>query len=80
MLQPEVEAILQHVGLRTWDLILVDVEGRWIREEYPSVGSAEAACRSLGTRVSRGWEDGRLVRRMGRRDQWGTPDGQRRGL
>ena len=33
-LRPEVEAVLQHVGLRTWDLVLVDVTGLWVRDEF----------------------------------------------
>ena len=24
-MRPEVEAVVQHVGLRTWDLVLIDV-------------------------------------------------------
>jgi hypothetical protein len=79
-LQPEVEAVLQHVGLRTWDLVLVDVDGNWIREVVPSPEHAEAACRQLGVRLNRGWDDPRLLRRMNRRDHWGRPGGQRRAL
>jgi hypothetical protein len=76
----EVEAVLQHVGLRTWDLILIDVAGLWVRDEFPDEETAEAACRALGVRMHRGWEDPRILRRMARRDHWNTPDGQRRGL
>ena len=79
-LRPEVEGVLQHVGLRTWDLVLVDVTGLWVRDEFESEEAAEAAGRELGIRVHRGWDDPRLVRRIRARDHWGTPDGQRRGL
>ncbi len=79
-LHPEVEAVLQHVGLRTWDLVLVDVTGLWIRDEFPSEETALAACEHLGVRVHRGWDDPRIVRRFNARDHWNTPDGQRRAL
>jgi hypothetical protein len=79
-LRPEVEAVLQHVGLRTWDLVLIDVTGLWVRDEFETEELAEAVCRELGIRVQRGWDDPRLVRRMAARDHWNTPDGQRRAL
>lgn len=77
-LHPEVEAVVQHVGLRTWDLVLVDVSGLWVRDEFESQEAAESACRELGIRLHRGWDDPRIVRRMGGRDHWNTADGQRR--
>jgi hypothetical protein len=80
MLHPDVEAVLQHVGLRTWDLVLIDVTGLWIREEVHSEEAAEAVCRDLRIRMNRGWDDPRLARRMGGRDHWSTRDGQRRAL
>jgi hypothetical protein len=79
-LAQEVEAVLQHVGRRTWDLVLIDVHGNWVRDEFPSEEAAEAACRALGVRLHRGWDDARLVRRMNARDHWRDPGGQRRGL
>jgi hypothetical protein len=79
-LRPEVEAVVQHVGLRTWDLVLVDATGLWVRDEFESREAAEAACRELGIRMHDGWEDARLVRRMGARNHWTSPDGQRRAL
>jgi hypothetical protein len=79
-LRPEVEAVLQHVGLRTWDLVLIDATGLWVRDEFESEEAAEAICRELGIRLHRGWEDPRLGRRMSDRDHWNTPDGQRRAL
>lgn len=79
-LHPEVEAVLQHVGRRTWDLVLVDADGSWVRDEFESVEAAEAACREIGLRMHRGWDDPRLGRRMNQRDHWNTPGGQRRAL
>jgi hypothetical protein len=79
-LHREVEAVLQHVGRATWDLLLVDVEGAWVRDEFAGEEDAEAACRELGIRVHRGWDDHRIVRRMNGRDDWNRPDGQRRAL
>jgi len=78
-LHPEVEGVLQHVGLRTWDLVLIDVTGLWVRDEFASPEDAERACAELGIRMHRGW-DARLTRRVANRDQWSTPDGQRRAL
>ena len=77
-LRPEVEAVLQHVGRDTWDLVLIDVTGRWVRDEFESVGAAEAAAKALGVRMHRGWDDPRLARRMAARDHWSSADGQRR--
>jgi hypothetical protein len=77
---PEVEALVQHVGLRTWDLLLIDVTGLWIREEMHSEEQAEAVCRDLRVRLNRGWGDARLARRLAKRDHWNTGDGQRRAL
>jgi hypothetical protein len=79
-LRPEVEAVVQHVGLRTWDLVLIDVTGLWVRDEFETEDQVEAVCRKLGIRLHRGWGDPRLVRRMSARDNWNTPDGQRRAL
>jgi hypothetical protein len=79
-LHPDVEAVLQHVGLRTWDLVLVDLSGLWVREEVRSEAEAEALCADLRIRLSRGWEDARIARRMAARNHWTTSDGQRRAL
>ncbi|MGH2658332.1 MAG: hypothetical protein ACRDHS_01405 [Actinomycetota bacterium] len=79
-LHPEVEAVVQHVGLRTWDLLLIDVDGNWVRDEFPSEEHAEAACGELGIRMHRGWDDSRMVMRLRRRDHWNRPGGQRRAL
>jgi hypothetical protein len=79
-LHRQVEAVLQHVGLATWDLVLVDVDGNWVRDEFESEEAAEGACRELGIRMHRGWDDPRMVRRMNDRDHWNRPGGQRRAL
>ena len=79
-LHREVEGVLQHVGLRTWDLVLIDVTGLWVRDEFASQDDAEATCRELGIRMHRGWDDPRMARRMNARDHWNSPDGQRRAL
>lgn len=77
---PDVEAVVQHVGVRTWDVVLVDLSGLWIRDEVHSQAEAEAVCADLGVRVNRGWDDPRLGRRLAKRNHWTTPDGQRRAL
>lgn len=79
-LHPEVEAVLQHVGRETWDLLLIDVDGTWVRDEFRTREEAEAACGDLGIPLHRDWDDPRLARRMNARDHWGTPGGQRRAL
>ncbi|HEX9123333.1 MAG TPA: hypothetical protein VF984_08235 [Actinomycetota bacterium] len=77
---PEAEGVIQHVGLATWDLLVVDVDGTWVRGEFSSRELAEAACRDLGIRSNLGWDDPRLARRMNRRDHWDRPGGQRRAI
>ena len=79
-LHREVEAVLQRVGRATWDLVLVDVHGNWVRDELETDEEAEAVCRELGVRMHRGWDDPRIVRRMNGRDHWNEPGGQRRAL
>lgn len=80
ILREDVEAVLQRCGLNTVDCVLLDVEGNWTREVFPSREVAEEACRDLGIPVHQGWDDPRLARRMNRRDHWGVPGGQRRAL
>jgi hypothetical protein len=79
-LRPQVEGVVQHVGLETWDLLLVDVTGLWVRDVYPSEDAARAVADRLGIRVHGGWDDPRIARRIQARDQWATLDGQRRAL
>lgn len=78
--RPEVEAVLQHVGRHTWDLLLIDVEGDWVRDVVEGPEQGEELCRALGVRMHRGWEDPRMGRRMNARDHWNTPGGRRRAL
>ncbi len=80
ILHRDVEAVLQRVGLNTWDCLLVDPDGNWTRAVFPSKETAEAACRELELPVHDGWEEPRMARRMNRRDHWGEPGGQRRAL
>ena len=77
-LHPEVEGVIQHVGKDTWDLVLVDVTGLWVREEFRTAETARAVCERLALRAHDGWDDPRIARRMGARDHWATPEGQRR--
>ena len=77
-LRPEVEGVSQHVGRGTWDLLLVDVTGLWVRDEFPSREAASLACAALGIRSHDGWDEPRIAARMNARDHWATPDGQRR--
>jgi hypothetical protein len=70
--------VIQHVGRETWDLLLIDVTGLWVREEFATPDEARDVCRTLGVRAHDGWDEPRLARRMNARDHWNTPDGQRR--
>jgi len=79
-LHQQVEGVIQHVGLATWDLLLIDATGLWDRDEFPTHEAAEEACGTLGIRVHDGWDDPRLSRRMNARDHWNTVDGQHRAL
>jgi hypothetical protein len=38
MLHPDAEAVIQRVGLNTFDCVLIDVEGNWTRAVFPSKG------------------------------------------
>jgi hypothetical protein len=79
-LRPQVEGVLQHVGRETWDLMLIDATGDWVRDVFPAPEVARAVAERLGIRVHEGWDDARIARRMHNRDHWSTPDGQRRAL
>jgi hypothetical protein len=80
ILHRDVEAVVQRVGLNTWDCLLVDPDGNWTRAVFPSKETAVAACRDVEVPVHDGWEEPRMARRMNRRDHWGEPGGQRRAL
>ena len=79
-LHRQVEGVVQHVGLSTWDLLLIDVTGLWDRDEFPTPDAAREAARELRIPVHDGWGEARLGRRMNDRDHWNTHDGQRRAL
>jgi hypothetical protein len=79
-LHRQVEGVIQHVGLGTWDLLLIDASGLWDRDEFSTEEAANDACLHLGIRAHYGWDDARLARRVNARDQWNSPDGQRRAL
>jgi hypothetical protein len=80
MLREDVEAVIQRIGLNTFDCLLIDVEGNWTRGVFPSREVAEEACRDFGIPFHDGWDDPRMAQRMSRRDHWGEPGGQRRAL
>jgi hypothetical protein len=80
MLGKDVEAVIQRIGLNTFDCLLIDVEGNWTRAVFPSEEVAQEACREFGIPFHSGWEDPWMARRMNRRDHWGEPGGQRRAL
>ena len=50
----EVEAVLQHVGRRTWDVVLIDLEGSWVRDGSKTWRRPR---RSGSIRMHRSWED-----------------------
>lgn len=80
MVADDPEALIQRIGRDTWDCVLIDVSGTWVREVFPSQEAAEEACRELGLRYRVGWEDQRLAQRMNRRDHWVEPGGQHRAI
>jgi len=77
-LHPEVEAVLQRCGRSTWDLLLIDVDGDWVRAVVPSEAAGQTLADRLGVRLHRGFEDARLARRMSRADPWSGSSGRRR--
>ena len=80
ILHQDVEAVIQRVGLNTWECLLIDPDGNWSQALFPSKETASAACAELEVRAHEGWDDPRMARRMNRRDHWGDPGGQRRAL
>jgi hypothetical protein len=79
-LHSDVEAVVQRCGVDTYDLILIDLEGEWVRGVFPSKEAAGEAASQLGVRLHDGWDDDRLTRRMNRNDPWNEPGGRRRAL
>jgi hypothetical protein len=75
-----VDAVIQRIGLDTWDLLLIDAEGNWTRAVYLTRDECEEAADQLDVTVHEGWDDESLAKRMNRRDHWNEPGGQRRAL
>jgi hypothetical protein len=80
MLHREVEAVLQRCGRSTFDLLLLDADGRWTRDVVASAEEGRAVAGDLGVRLHESWDDLRLVRRMNGWDDWSEPGGTRRAL
>jgi hypothetical protein len=78
-LRPDVEAVLQRCGLRTFDLLLIDSRGNWTRWVFTSEEAAASTAEDLGVSLHHGWDD-RMAKRMNQRDHWNDPGGQRRAL
>jgi hypothetical protein len=76
----DVDAVIQRIGLDTWDLLLIDGEGNWTREVFTTDQECRAAAEELGATVHEGWDDEAVAKRMNRRDHWNEPGGQRRAL
>jgi hypothetical protein len=75
-----VDAVIQRIGLDTWDLLLVDGEGNWTRAVYLTKEQCQEVAEQLGVTVHDGWDDEGIAKRMNRRDHWNEPGGQRRAL
>lgn len=74
------DAVVQRIGLDTFDLVLIAGDGSWTRWVTTSKESADAAAKELGATVHEGWDADELAKRMNRRDEWNTPGGQRRAV
>jgi hypothetical protein len=75
-----VDAVVQRIGLDTWDLLLIDGEGNWTRVVVESKQQAEAVATELALKPHDGWDDETIAKRMNRRDHWNEPGGQKRAL
>ena len=76
----DVDAVIQRIGLDTWDLLLIDREGNWTREVMASEEECKVAAGELGATIHVGWDDETIAKRMNRRDHWNQPGGRRRAL
>jgi len=76
----DVEGVIQHVGIGTWDLLVIDPEGNWTRVVTTTKERAEGIAKELGVTAHDGWDSDDLAKRMNRRDHWNQPGGQRRAL
>ena len=73
------DAVLQRVGRRTFELILIDSRGEWIPTVFDSEEVARAAAGELGATLHEGWSED-LAHRVGGRDAWASVDARRRAL
>lgn len=76
----DIDAVVQRIGLDTWDLLLIDGGGNWTRMVLVSKEQAEQAAKDLGLESHDGWDDESIAKRMNRRDHWNEPGGQKRAL
>ena len=56
-----VDAVIQRIGLDTWDLLLIAGTGEWTRWVTTSKETAEAAAGALGATVHDGWDARRVA-------------------
>jgi hypothetical protein len=75
-----IDAVVQRIGLDTWDLLLIDADGNWERMVTTTKEAAEAAAKELGATLHEGWDADELAKRMNRRDDWNEPGGRRRAI
>ena len=75
-----VDAVVQRIGLDTWDLLLIDVDGDWTRMVTTTKEAAEASAKELGATPHDGWDADDLAKRMNRHDDWSTPGGPHRAV
>jgi len=75
-----VDAVIQRIGLDTWDLLVIDEAGNWTREVFTSKEECRLTAEAIGATVHEGWDDETIAKRMNRRDHWNEPGGQRRAL
>jgi len=75
----DVEAVLQRVGQRTFDVVFVDGAGDWTHWVVESEEAAKDLARAAGVSLRHEWTDA-LSRRVNDRDPWSDPMGQHRAL
>jgi hypothetical protein len=75
-----VDAVVQRIGLDTWDLLLIDAGGDWTRMVTTTKEAAESAAKELGGTLHDGWDADDLAKRMNRHDDWSSPGGHRRAV
>jgi len=75
-----VDAVVQRIGLDTWDLLLIDADGGWTRMVTTTRETAEAAAKELGATIHDGWDADELAKRMNRHDDWASSGGRHRAV